>query len=235
MKRLWRKWRDASTKTRCLCWLALLAALIPLTLLASGTPVRDPEGQFRQWEEASFLGPTEILATIDTGDHNAPKAILAADESSVITYSYGGSYAWLNQTDRTGPFSLLSPVDFYFSRWESAEELTLPVVLFDRHPKAVRAELELTLEIQEEDGAVFRCHRMEAVRDRSGYFRFDLQFDASPRSEAEGSAMQLLWACLYDTGFIRSDRTFPATARFYDASGGLIAEESITLGGQADA
>lgn len=208
---LWRKVRDLPPKKQIWFWLAALAVLIPLYLLASGVSLRSAEFRFRRLEAAEFLGPMEVLGRIETDTGNYPRAILAADEHTAAVYLYSPYGELLLSREREEPFTLLSGAYLSSVGWyvQQEEPVTLPLILFDRHPKAVRAELVI------EAGDV--VWTLESLRDGSGWFRFDL--DVGTREYAALDALHAMTAWNQDADII-------CTARFYGAAGDLIAEES---------
>ena len=205
------KYRDLPPKKQLLLWLAVLLILIPLYLAASGISLREAEGRFRRLEAAELLGPMEFLGRIETDAGNYPQALLAADEHTAAVYLYSPYGELLLSEKRDGPFVLLSGAYVSSLSWYAQQEepLILPLILFDRHPKAVRAELTIG------SGDI----TLTSVRDGSGWFRFDL--DTSGFGAEEYQLLQTL-----HTMTTRGNgAAVPCTARFYGASGDLIAQE----------
>lgn len=213
MKLLWQKFRDLPPKRQIWLWLALLIVAIPLYLRAYGFTLTPPEERFRRQEEAEFLGPMEILGSFETDGPIFRRGIIAVDEHTAAVFLYNGHDEVLLSQEREEDFTLLPGV-WLSSDWYIAEEksFTLPVILFDRHPKAVRAELDIA--IGELDWT------LEAVRDGSGWFRFDLV-----RSEEPGQAEIQTLVRLYEHLFSGREAEITFTARFYGAAWDLIAEE----------
>lgn len=212
MKLLWQKFRDLPPKRQVWFWLALLIVVIPLYLRVYGFTLTSPEERFRRQEEAEFLGPMEILGSFETDGPIFRRGIIAADEHTAAVFLYNGHDEVFLRREREGDFTLLPGV-WLSSDWYITEEetFTLPAILFDRHPKAVRAELDI--DIGEQSWA------LSAVRDGSGWFRFDLV-----RSEEPGQAEIQALVLLYEHLFSGRDAEVSFTARFYGAAGDLIAE-----------
>lgn len=208
------KFRDLPPKKQIWFWLAMLIVLIPLQLQASGGSLRDAEARFRRLEAAEFLGPMEVLGQIETGAGNYPTALLAADEHTAAVYLYSPYAELLLSQKRDGAFTLLSGRHISSLSWYTLNEepFTLPLVLFDRHPRAIRAEL--TIETEDVSWT------LGSVRDGRGWFRFDLITPGSP-STAEYLALEALYTRITQNG----DADIVCTARFYGAAGDLIAEE----------
>lgn len=206
---LWRKLRDLPPKKQIWLWLAALMLLIPLYLHTSGISLRSAEQRFRRMEAAELLGPMEILGRIETGIGSRPRAILAADEHTAAVYLYGPGNELLLSKKREGDFTLLCAGYVGSADWFLSQEEPLPLILFDRCPKAVRAELTVEFE-----GVSWTA---ESVRDGSGWFRFDL---VMPETQHQAfDALYVMTTQNRDTG-IR------CTVRCYGATGELIAEES---------
>ena len=205
------KYRNLPPKKQLLLWLAALMVLIPLYLAASGISLRETEGRFRRLEAAELLGPMEILGRIETDAGNYPQALLAADEHTAAVYLYSPYGELLLSDKRDGPFTLLSGAYISSLSWYAQQEepLVLPLILFDRHPKAVRAELTIG------SGDI----TLTSVRDGSGWFRFDLDTTGFGPEE-----YQLLQS-LHTMTTRGTGAAVPCTARFYGASGDLIAQE----------
>lgn len=205
------KYRDLPPKKQLLLWLAALMVLIPIYLLASGVSLREAEGRFRRLEAAELLGPMEILGRIETDAGNYPQALLAADEYTAAVYLYSPYGELLLSEKRDSPFVLLSGAYVSSLSWYAQQEepLILPLILFDRHPKAVRAELTIG------SGDII----LTSVRDGSGWFRFDL--DTSGFGAEEYQLLQ----SLHTMTTRGTGDAIPCTARFYGAAGDLIAQE----------
>lgn len=208
-----RKFRDLPPKKQIWFWLAALILLIPMYLLASGVSLRETESRFRRLEAAEFLGPMEILGQLETGAGNYPDALLAADDDTAAVYLYSPYGELLLSERRDGPFTLLSGAYVSSLSWYAQQEepLVLPLILFDRHPKAVRAELTIA------SGDI--CWTLASTRDGSGWFLFDL--DSTGFQTEEYQALESLHA-MTTRG---PDGELLCTVRFYGAAGDLIARE----------
>ena len=212
---LWRKFRDLPPKKQIWLWLAALILLIPLYLHTSGISLRSAEQRFRRMEAAELLGPMEILGRMETGIGSRPRAILAADEHTAAVYLYGPGNELLLSKKREQDFTLLCAGYVGSTGWflSQQDRPPLPLILFDRHPKAVRAVLTVA------DESV--SWTVESVRDGSGWFRFDLMLPETC-SEAQIQAFDALYAMAAQN----RDPSLTCTVRFYGATGELIAEES---------
>lgn len=215
MKLLWQKFRDLPPKKQIWFWLALVILLIPLHLRAHGYSLTPPEERFRRQEEANFLGPMEILGSYETDTPLFHNAIVAADEHTAAIFLYSGSDDILRSREREGDFTLMAGGYLSSVSWYTQEEesLTLPLILFDRHPKAVRAELDI------DTGQMHWT--LGSIRDASGWFRFDL-IRAEEPSQEESRAI----AALYELLCSGEEAEIIFTVRFYGAAGDLIAEET---------
>lgn len=205
------KYRDLPPRKQIWLWLAALMVLIPMYLLASGVSLREAEDRFRRLEAAELLGPMKILGQTETDAGNYPQALLAADEHTAAVYLYSPYGELLLSEKRDGPFVLLSGAYVSSLSWYAQQEepLILPLILFDRHPRAVRAELTIG------SGDI----TLTSVRDGSGWFRFDL--DTSGFGAEEYQLLQTLHTMTTrGTG-----DAVQCTAKFYGASGDLIAQE----------
>lgn len=206
---LWRKFRDLPPKKQIWLWLAALILLIPLYLHASGISLRSAEQRFRRMEAAELLGPMEILGHIETGIGSRPRAILAADEHTAAVYLYGPGNELLLSEKREGEFTLLCAGYVGSTGWFLSQEESLPLILFDRCPKAVRAKLTIAYEGD--------SWTTESIRAGSGWFRFDL---VMPEDQHQA------FDALYAMATQNRDTGIRCTVRFYGATGELIAEES---------
>lgn len=114
---------------------------------------------------------------------------------------------------RDGPFVLLSGAYVGALSWYAQQEepLVLPLILFDRHPKAIQVELTIG------SGDI----TLTSIRDGSGWFRFDL--DTSGFGAEEYQLLQ----SLHTMTTRGTGDAVRCTARFYGAAGDLIAEETI--------
>ena len=226
VRTLWKKLpRTVRSSLYILLSLAALAAIY--TFL--GAPA-SAETQFRRAERAHMVGPGEILGTVDLeaelGSYR--KMLLAETEEGVILYCYDHpAYqdTELIYREKTGSVTLLCAPYPDGSR-EYQVNPRVPVVLFDRYPDAVRAELDLTLSTLYMGQPFEKTYCLSSPRENSGYFLFYIVTHSPQGLGLQGIALQR-FAMI--SGYRDPDMTASATVRLYDAAGTLIAREDTQV------
>lgn len=251
MKTLKRLWLRIPRKTRvCVNILAILLLLVAVYIFL-GCPAFSPEHHFRRLEKANLVGPAEIIEIVELPNGVYDQMIVADDGDAVILYCYSlPSYRWDWGTfvyrEKTAPITVLAMPGRHFGF--IGQSADLPVLLLHDEPRAVRAELELTLgknfgiqeTVWESGGNVSRrdfekTYFLEAESDISGYFRFNIHAETdgsdplqTVEETVEGRALKLFSRMFVENGMYLEEYV-PATVRLYDSDGQLIAEESLTI------
>ena len=110
----------------------------------------------------------------------------------------------------------------------AADQIHLPLILFDSQPGAARAEIQFTLS-EVINGEVFeKTYFLASDRQTTGYFLFML--DAG-ESDDERLTLQSFANIASEQGK-RTNYSIPVQVRFYNGRGGLIAEETIIISGE---
>ena len=252
MKKLKRFWKNIPRKCRIALNLAAAAVLLMFTYICFGCPAFTLEQQFRREEKAYLLGPSEIITTIELTDNEFDRMIVADDGDGLITYCCdvpgfrwdGGLFVYREKAEG---MNLLAMPSYHFGTFDAY--LDLPMVLLHDEPKAIRAELELTLgkgfDIQEtvkaDDGTITRqdfekTYYLESETAGTGCFIFMLHAgtDSGQMLEdtTEGFVLKRFARMFAESGMYLHEYV-PATVRLYDRLGNLITEETITVRSRA--
>lgn len=235
----YRTWWEALPRKRQTCILLLaIGLLIPLLYIAVGCPALTLEQKFRRAEKADLIGPSAILGLeyVEMPSYTQP-VFVAVDETTVTLCgcypAFFDDNTHLINRKKTGDLTLLVwPRTVDTMPYEAFE---VPIFLFNAYPEAKRAELEFTLVWDE---SYSREYQAEALREQSGYFRFDIPCpasavitDASGVSEMNGRDASLLYSLAlasdYNGGVSRAQ--FPITVRLYNNREELICEEILLV------
>lgn len=223
--------RKMNRKVRIALNLLLIPVLAAVCYVLDGCPPLTPEMAFRRAEQAHLVGPGEILGTEEIGYDCYDRLIIADAGDGVILYLYGtqSDRTCLGYREKEASSTLMTAPDTpgYLGR---ANEVQLPIVLFDHAPRAGRAEIEFTLTANYNGENFEKTYLLEADRTNPGYFLFTL--DARAESawglEAEGAALHTF--VLISANLEKfPETTIPATVRYYDSSGALLSEELIRV------
>ena len=208
----------------------LLAFFIGLMDFLSADVFLIPENQFRREERGNLVGPSTILGKEEI-DHSYCQGMIVANTSDgVILWLYGkeiGTTFFTYREKYEENMIVAGPGSFGFMAVE--DELHLPIVLFDNVPKAARAELDFTLNVNHNGDDFEKSYHLEAERTAQGYFHFTL--DAKSESEwgdlgAEGAALN--WFAYISTGESKYvDASIPVDIHFYDITGQLIETDTV--------
>ena len=212
----------------------------------------NPVEHFRRLEKAYLVGPSEIITTIELTNNEFDRMIVADDGDGLITYCCDvPGYRWDSglfvYREKTEGMNLLAMPSYHFGTFDAY--LDLPIVLLHDEPKAVRAELELTLgkgfDIQETvtdaSGTVIRqdfekTYYLESETAGSGFFIFMLHartdYGQMLEDTTEGFVLKRFARMFAENGKYLHEYV-PATVRLYDRVGNLITEETITVRSRA--
>ncbi|MBO5347761.1 MAG: hypothetical protein J6A45_06480 [Lachnospiraceae bacterium] len=238
--KLMQYWHTLSRPLRVLLLIILMCIQVPLIYIYQGCPPLSDEHRYRRVEKAHLVGPAEILDVLDLAPINEfpyyDKLLLAKDKQGVIMYIWSTQYEHrenLVYRKTTGDVAVFAApyVNDSPGYWFSQKEITLPVILFDDIPQAIRAELEVTLSGTLNRETFTKTYELEATRNKPGYFCFLLHADSSYQLGGEGLAMSLFASYTYHFGSLGADTltTIPATVRLYDSNDKLIYEETLTI------
>lgn len=203
-----------------------------LYYLFSGCPAFNVTMQYRLEEKANLVGPAQILDDIPLTGSSYDRLLLADDGDGVILYVYNAASidnGFFIYREKQGELTVLAAptIDLYGPLYKN---INLPVMLFDNHPEAVYAELDLELSSDYNDKTSPKSYHLTSTRKKEGYFLFHIEATSSNELEAEGEALGILSQLTHP--FYSSSRVriaFPATVRLYDDKGGLIMEQAMTL------
>ena len=196
----------------------------------SGLPVPFPELQFRLEERARLVGPGEILAMEEIDFSYYKTMIVAETEEGVILWVSAPEIdrSDLVYQEKNGENVLLAaPGTGGFMT--VADEVHLPLVLFDQIPRAIRSEMQFTLR-EEINGEIFeKTYCLSADRSASGFFLFTLNTDDT-YTHQEALTLQIFANIASDQEH-RQNYNVPVQIRFYDGRDRLIGEETIIISG----
>lgn len=204
-----------------LLYVTVLLLCILLHYIATGCPPLNLEHQFRRAEKAQWVGPAEILGSFELkGARFYDRVLLAEDRYGTTMYLYREDidYGELHYRQKTDKMQVLAVPAFNVTG-DVRKQIELPIIVFDRNAKAVRAEMELVVD----DGSAVQTYYAEAERENEGYFCFIVtqsgwgaQIDALRRlSQISGSNVYNYYV----------ESRFPIAVRLYDENGKLIHEE----------
>lgn len=229
-------WRRIPRPARIVSNLLLAAVLLGLFYVFRGCPDLNAEQAYRREAARNLVGSGEILGVIPVDEELGYDRLLAAEtQEGVILYCYressmglfGGRYSSIEGTltyrEKAESIAIMAAPAANLSLLE--EKTEVPVILFDDHPRAVRAELDLTL-IAEHYGGGTYSYSMEARREQSGLFVFGI---AAEGEEAEEKAALYTLCQMYRDNGGFGDTAYPAAVRLYDQQDELLYEQALTL------
>ena len=239
MKKLKRFRRNIPRKCRIAMNLAAVLLLLMAVYVFGGCPTFTVEQQFRRTEKAYLMGPSEIIDVIELTGNEYDRMIVADDGDYLITYCCDvPGYRWRSglfaYREKAEGMNLLAMPSYHFGTFDAY--LDLPIVLLHEEPRAVRAELELTLgkgfDIQQNGQDFEKTYYLEADSDKPGYFRFMLHAgtDSGQMLEdtTEGFVLKRFARMFAENGKYLHEYV-PATVRLYDRVGNLLTEETIIV------
>jgi len=204
-----------------LLYVTVLLLCILLHYIATGCPPLNLEHQFRRAEQAQWVGPAKILGTLELQDSGSYDHVLLAEDhygTTMYLYSEDTKSGQLHYRKKTDHMQVLAVPGFRFM--SNDDQIELPVIAFDRSPKAVRAELELVVD----DGSAVQTYHAEAQRENDGYFCFTIT--QSGWGAQVRALRRLAWVSGGDDYL---SPPYPFTIRLYSASGELLHEEQSEI------
>ena len=228
-KSIKKRWQKLPMRLRAIANLLGILLSLFLIYVMIGSPVFSVKDAYRRTEKANLVGPSEILAQVRLKDTPYDHLVLAKAEDSVtlFTFSRGKRGGELVYIETEGPLTMAAAPDSTYYPLET--KAVIPVVLFDSHPSAVRAEVELTLSAVWKDKPEQRTYTLSADREYEGCFLFTIEATGSPMLGGEGMLLQTLLQVTGNSMADTADLSIPATVRLYDEAENLLAEETITI------
>ena len=223
--------------------LLLSVVLIGLFYVFTGCPDMTVEQAYRRAAKRNLVGPGDVLAILNVDMNGGYDRLLLADTGEgVLQYCYreanlgyikGNSFSSyegdLLYRKKQGEVSVMAATGMHYTN--SGDPETLPLLLFDDVPKAVRAELELeltgrtTYTTGDFDSDTYRfSYFLNAQREYGGLFVFELATDGSDTENLAVSRLSDMYA--HTAG---SAGRVPVTVRLYDQKDLLIYEGVVHL------
>lgn len=242
MKKLKAWWKAIPRPVRIVCNLVLAVILLALFYIFRGSPDMTPEQAYRRAEVRNLVGPGEILGILNVDINGGYTHLLLAEtEQGVVQYcyreenlgfifgahtvsSYEGDLIYRKKGDVVTLMAATGQM------WPEQETMSLPIILFDDCPKAVRAELDLRLTGELNSVEYDYSYHLQATRESGGYFVFELKTTGGGEREA--------WAITQVSELYREagghGAAIPAVVRLYDQNDQVIYEEESAFCTDAD-
>lgn len=214
---------------------------VVIMLVVAHLPALTPQAQYRRLEQGYMIGPARILGTEIVSD-NGERLLIGKSDTELMLYRYMESDFSLFadhdelSTDlvcreKHGGLTILV-AGGRNPHFNHADEFNLPIILFDDHPRAIRAEVEFTLflgEREEKEGIVRDeiPFVLRSNRSNDGYFYFSIHH-TKQTDHRYTYKLETLASISAGRSFsyFNPDPT-PVTVRLYDASNQLIVDQII--------
>ncbi len=211
-----------------------IAVVLCLCYVFAGTPAYSIEQAFRRAEKGNLVGPAEILDIIAVDMSGYNQLLIADDGDGVILYTYlvssnkvSSESGQLVYREKTGGVTVVPAPAYGIAFTETSA--TLPVIMFDEYPDAVRAELDLTLyEMGNGSDALATLDfSLTSDREADGYFRFDVSFFGEEFGRKE---LQMINDLGYTSSYGNSlSYAYPATVRLFNAQNVMLYKQSLVI------
>ena len=233
MKKIAAFWNRLPRALRTLIQIIAILLCLVLAYLAAGSPAFTKEMEYRQWEKSHMMGPSTILGTESVSTNHANKVMIGKDDTHLMfcTYTDGEElrYFSIMFTEKYGNLNLLAAWDPYNYQFRNDYNFTLPLILYDECPEAVRAEVEFTLYAPEDQSTSEYKYDffLESTRTNDGYFYFEIEHKAHSNPLYTNMLLSMAYIShnfsTRDTG----DPNAPITVRLYDKNNQLIVDRII--------
>lgn len=240
MKKLTARNRRIPRRVRIGRNLLLAVVLFSLFYIFAGCPDMTAEQGYQRALRRRLLGPGEVVGVLNVDVNGGyDRLLLGETEEGVTLYCYRHENLGFLK-GRT--FSSWEGTLVYREKGETVtamaapgvdcttyqEEIHVPVILFDKCPKAVRAELDVCLTGTYNSQNYEFAYSLESKRKAGGYFAFDLAAQGNKQAYwTEGFAIEQLSRLYWDTGGRANE--YPAVVRLYDRNDALIYKETLFL------
>lgn len=229
MNRLKTHWAALSRPVRILLlWLMLLVAVF-LTYIAIGSPPLTAEIGYRRAEKANMVGPGQILAEIDLNEPNkkGQTVIVAQSTNHDILYWHNSSALRAYPKNEKPSLYCISTTPPKSGVNGISEGYGVQLVLFDRNPQAVSAEIRISTTYFDTYIARDREVVILETADRmyDGFFYYSIQsFDGKQLSLLQ--YLKYLWDS-YDT---QNKDSVKVNVRLFDKDDKLLSNREILPG-----
>lgn len=252
MKRLFGWWQRVPRLAHIGCNLLLIAVLLAASYLFRGCPPLSVEHAYRRAAAQEMVDAGEILGVVqgeiyfNGGNTKHYRLAAAKNDAGVMLYSFrsedigffkrrADAAESFTYGDRTGVVTLLADqASWYIS--ESDRYAELPIILFDEVPQAVRAELDLYVDIGYWGYDEVYEYHLTAQREQAGFFEFRIAAGDVLERQSVGieayalNTIQWIFKPLQS----RNVDSFPAVVRLYDREDRLIYEEEMIVGSEQE-
>lgn len=254
MRKLQKHWHSIPRWLRAILNAAVCLIFLYLFYIAIGSPALTPEQAFRRAEKINMVGPSRIVDNLDDSEYNQfTNLIVGETEEGILFFGQRemtNSDSWypyeemvpvvFSYREKTGDITVLAAPCGIFG-FQFGQTSGLPIYIFDEYPKAVRAELEIsvsgaythTSNGEEKSGEFDRSFSAEAVREGDGFFRLYLKTSAVPFEEY--FALERIAAVSTCPNYYHSLTSeealtvIPVTVRLYDENDSLVIEKELTI------
>ena len=239
MKKLFASWNRLRRSTRAVLNIVAIFLCLTIILILCDLPSFTAEMQYRRLEKQHMIGPAQILGTESLYEDGTTKLLIAKSNTEVMLHYYqDGDYDNYNSTDlvcrkKQGALTILA-AGGSTPRYSTYSDISLPIILFDEYPEAVRAEVEFTLYFGDYKDAghtvPYEKHfNLDAARTNEGYFCFYIQCKAYTNTKYTSMLTTL---AAISAGYHTSSDTnkytpIPVTVHLYDKNDQLIVDEII--------
>lgn len=226
MKKLIRFWQKLPAKNQAVIHLLTVLVLVWFIYVLLGCPAFTAKGAFRRAEKAAMVGPAAVIGQFRPTGYDCDAIVLGQDPEAVYLFvmnRWNPEASELVYRKKEGSMTLLAAPGNILYQYEM--QARIPIVLFDSCKEATRAELDLTVYTDSFE----KTYPLSAKREGDGYFAFDLVARNAGALGEEGKALRLLQEISSNSMAGNVNVSFPATVRFYDASGALILEETACI------
>lgn len=233
MKKMKARWNQLSRPIKILLLLFVLLLTAAVSYIALDCPALTPMMGFRRSEKANMVGPSEILAEIDTYPEAVfslrkmkryeEKLIIAQSNDFDVLYNHNHHTFYAYPKSEQPALYCASSTTPQLSRYRHEVTQPLHLILFDRNEQAFLAIIKIKVNIAE-DGAkpYYVTFRENVRREYNGFFYVPIV----PEDISDVSALKVLQnSCVSN----RSDGKTTIIVELYGANG-LISTETILPG-----
>ena len=228
--RKWKEDRRFPRKLRILCNGLLILLLLLMAYGLLGCPTLSIEARYRRVERANMVGPARILG-VEKGDYREyDRLLVARDGEGVILYTYdsqvwGGWDRFIYREKKDSIMVLTGPCRVLYT---GISGFSMPVVIFDEHPKAQQALAKISIP------GIKSPYEVMCVRRAEGYLFGELRVKGVENGQGDGAREegQLVqqFAELSDSGS-KTDSTavINVTVDFFDVNHEWLCQETTQL------
>ena len=232
MKKQKFSWQTLPAKFRAIFNIVYILLCIATVYFLLGSPPFSVKDAFRRAEKANFVGPSNILANIETEDLAYSHLILAESGNDVTVFSYhakNDAACDLVYTSKTNGMALVAAPQM--EDLAIAKSANLPIILFHSSPYAIGAEVTLHLSGVYKGESYEQSYQLTSLREFDNCFLFNISLNQATPLLEQGYLLNMLQCVHSSPRPALAGVTITADVTLYNGNDAVIETPHLVLSG----